>query len=347
MVRSEPVPNGANYAVFNTSELEKAIEKVTDSERKLQLLRELDAKGLCTRDIFSFEKNQALLRVINKSLHKPTIKQAMKAKIDDSKKVLKADISKLNSVRKWLLDKLGGRRFKLRKLVKKIKKNTIDRTLSKIEKNKNKIKHCEKVQSIERTLKEKTRETFKPSSVHSRLREYSDLPLFGRPNELPNKEEPLGPFICDPNIKLDKDEINLLNKDPKYSLMQKTENAEFNTEVDRSLCKHRYGRGEKEKSKRKEKMGTGANKTVDDNSSVDAWNSVKHRYIYDPFKKSINFNYRRPTDYKNNKRIKLPKPLNSTQEFLCEVRRRKFISTFEKYMSVPENKAKKIQGKKT
>ena len=57
------------------------------------------------------------------------------------------------------------------------------------------------------------------------------------------------------------------------------------------------------------------------------WAKESHRYPYDPFSKGLDFRFRRPTDYKLNKRVILPKSLDDTQEFLCEVKRRGFIQT--------------------
>ena len=37
----------------------------------------------------------------------------------------------------------------------------------------------------------------------------------------------------------------------------------------------------------------------------DIWAKEKHRYIFDPFGKNIDFRDRRPTDYKLHKRVKL------------------------------------------
>ena len=78
------------------------------------------------------------------------------------------------------------------------------------------------------------------------------------------------------------------------------------------------------------------------------WKQEKHRYIYDPFCKEINFNDRRPTDYKLNKRTKLPKPLDLEGEFMCEIRKRSIFKAYEKYksLSLRGNKLRKNGGSK-
>ena len=52
------------------------------------------------------------------------------------------------------------------------------------------------------------------------------------------------------------------------------------------------------------------------------WQQESHIHCYDPFLKTVDFASRRPTDYKLNTRIILPKPLNIDEEFYCESRKR-------------------------
>ena len=63
------------------------------------------------------------------------------------------------------------------------------------------------------------------------------------------------------------------------------------------------------------------------------WQTEKHRYIYDPFIGVMSFNDRRPTDYKFNCRVNLPKPLDDESEYNCEFKRRSYMDTFESYLS--------------
>ena len=45
----------------------------------------------------------------------------------------------------------------------------------------------------------------------------------------------------------------------------------------------------------------------------------------------VNFTDRRPTDYKLNSRIKLPRPLPPESEFSCELKRMQYMAEFEKF----------------
>ena len=77
------------------------------------------------------------------------------------------------------------------------------------------------------------------------------------------------------------------------------------------------------------------------------WAKEKHRYIYDPFTKELDFRFRRPTDYKLNKRVSLPKPLNDIDEFQCELKRRNYSMTFEEYIKENIKSDNKKESKHT
>ena len=76
------------------------------------------------------------------------------------------------------------------------------------------------------------------------------------------------------------------------------------------------------------------------------WNQSKNRFSYNPVSKSVNFSKKRPTDYKLNKFIHLPKPLNAEGEFFCEMRRRKYTEAFKKYMYLLREKDEKLNKKR-
>ena len=151
----------------------------------------------------------------------------------------------------------------------------------------------------------------------------------------------------------------ILQKDPKFSVRKLTNKQVFQVDTERMLRRHREG-GHKEKRKKEksrlDKTETGytrgalnnwvSGKTghdgkmevaseVDQNISphlggkkqrkedvlYDLWNEDKNKYVYDPVSNSVNFSKRKPTDYKLNKFVILPRPLDSDGEFLCEIRR--------------------------
>ena len=62
------------------------------------------------------------------------------------------------------------------------------------------------------------------------------------------------------------------------------------------------------------------------------WKSEAHSYKYNPFNKTLNFNETRPTDYKLNTRVVLPKPKDGDSEFQCEIRKRAYEDAFKEYL---------------
>ena len=60
--------------------------------------------------------------------------------------------------------------------------------------------------------------------------------------------------------------------------------------------------------------------------------------------KKINFNKRRPTEYRFNKNVKLPNAMSTNKEFECEIRKREFYSAFKKYKRITGKKNNKSMG---
>ena len=71
------------------------------------------------------------------------------------------------------------------------------------------------------------------------------------------------------------------------------------------------------------------------------WQENRNSYVYNPFLNEINFNARKATDYKINKTVHLPKPLEAEEEFKCEQRRRAFLGTYERVFNSLSSDSKK------
>ena len=73
------------------------------------------------------------------------------------------------------------------------------------------------------------------------------------------------------------------------------------------------------------------------------WKQHSDRKVYNKIKKDLSFKKRRPTDYRHNKRLKLPRSLKADLEFYCEFKRRKFMESYRNYkqdFAVDNNKKK-------
>ena len=156
-------------------------------------------------------------------------------------------------------------------MARKIIRKATRENKNKDEKNKQstekKIKHLEKVQAEWDKQYKNPVKPIIPTDTPHRLREYSGLSIFGLPKDLPKKQDLLGPFICDGHIILSDGERSVLSRDPKYSLMTECDREDFDTELERSLAKHRYGVGIKkdaeEGRKKKENMTKPSNNNLD------------------------------------------------------------------------------------
>ena len=63
--------------------------------------------------------------------------------------------------------------------------------------------------------------------------------IFKHPKDFLKKNDPLGPFICDSSIKLSDDELKVLSKQPKFSIMGDVSRVDMLLETERMLGKHR------------------------------------------------------------------------------------------------------------
>ena len=86
MIVMDPVDD--IYSVDKSEKLFEDSSQVLDEEERLELLQSLKKKGLCTRDIMSFLKNQADLRVNNKALDMVISNCAMRSKVMDCRQTL-------------------------------------------------------------------------------------------------------------------------------------------------------------------------------------------------------------------------------------------------------------------
>ena len=140
MERSIPV--GTRHIYEETElELTEVHRKIFKNETRLGLMRDLTEHGLCTRDIYSFACSQADLCATILDPDKSTINSAMKTKIRDLKDLLKNEHRLRRQKERELLVQMGGRSWKVRKKIGKIRKG-LRQEQNKLEiKYKNKINH--------------------------------------------------------------------------------------------------------------------------------------------------------------------------------------------------------------
>ena len=168
----------------------------------------------------------------------------------------------------------------MRKTLKTIRKERNKAKENKIKKYQKKIEHYHNIQKD--SMNETTLYPGTSSHVPNRLHKYKDLSVFKTAEHLPKKQAPLGPFICDTSIKLDSDEISLLSKQPKFSLMGEITEVDMLFETEKMTCKHRYGQQTFNKANgRNLEPDSVENKTIE-TKIREMWSEIRKDIIYDP-----------------------------------------------------------------
>ena len=92
------------------------------------------------------------------------------------------------------------------------------------------------------------------------------------------------------------------------------------------------GQGEIEDHKPELMLEALRNRDIDDDTAK-LFMKCKDRFIYNPVSNHIDFTTRRATDYKLNRNVNLPKPMDSEKELQCELRRTSYLKAFNTYRS--------------
>ena len=128
-------------------ELRETYRKIAINETRKILLESLVKEELATRDVYSFLKNQAQLRIFNKCLDKNISRLAMKAKISDIRTSLRGLDSKRKSIERCLRERLERKRHKVRRFIKPLREEALKVKKIQIAKYMKKINHYKAVQA--------------------------------------------------------------------------------------------------------------------------------------------------------------------------------------------------------
>ena len=104
------------------SELEEYLHQIMQNESRIWLLRALIRENLSTRDVFSFAKKQAEMRVTIKDLDPATIRQAMMAKVRDLRATLRTQLNSKMKTEDRIRQTLKEEKYKLKYWLRKIRK---------------------------------------------------------------------------------------------------------------------------------------------------------------------------------------------------------------------------------
>ena len=136
------LPNGSGHIAYEGTEMQlvKAHRKVMMCNARIDLIRNLMDRDLCTQDINAFINGQAELRECMDYVDKKTMRDAMRTKLKDLKMCLRSGHRLRKQLEEKLLSELNGKSYSLRKKVKHI------RYLVREEKKKIQLKHQKKIE---------------------------------------------------------------------------------------------------------------------------------------------------------------------------------------------------------
>ena len=91
---------------------------------------------------------------------------------------------------------------------------------------------------------------------------------------------------------------------------------------------------------KRERLNNEENKRIEDMNLEEIFEKCRDRLIFDPLVNRIDFSKRRATDYKLNRSVILPAPLDNDKELECELRRKGYMAAFDEYIEEDFNRKK-------
>ena len=308
------------------SALEKAWVKCGQLEERSNLFQSLSRAGVCTNDVRSFVGGQSKLKRMRKKKNKDGDalgKLAMEGKLWDSKAEETVARKKKDKLRRKFEEAQGKNSTSVRNFVRKMKEETAKVKGDIRKKNKSKIKHLQKKTEVKRV------------SLPKGLLRYKRLRILG--DEVWKADTLRGPVIVDDDINLNKDEIAVLTRGPKFAIRKKLSLEQFLNNLESCLIKHRWDSKNNDLGEAETEVMTNA---VDEDDEEETKRieeegemmEAKSRLIFDQEDMSLNFARHKATDAKLNSRVILPKALSTQDEMKLEVRKMEMVKVFEDYV---------------
>ena len=312
------------------SELKDNLVKTMEAEQRTKLLLSMWRSGVMTKEVKATLLKQMKSRRRSGKKNSKLQESLMKGCIKDSRK----DDSMLRRERTKLKQKL----LKVYNDDERKMSATLCRMKKKVTRLKNKIQKKNK-EKLTKYKKEKEEEELAELSILPEdLQEFSNLRIFKNIPVPPDAPKP--PVITSDTIKLTDDELAVLTKGPKFTLRNVMDKEAYMAEVEKGLAKKMYadiGKTEEDPDATKEDMEE--MKRV--NEMAD-WIAEKSSLIYDFESKSMDFGRSKATNWKGNKRVKLPKAHSSLLEASLEIRRQSASKIYDECIKLLDDGAEKI-----
>ena len=311
--------------------LNNVIIKLEEAEARLVLFIKRKKRGMCTKDIFQAAKCQLSSRRVFTSLDKKAIKRDMNTKIRDAQAHIVQLKEEKIRLRQQMLTALGGKKYLLRKLTKKLNTDARAYRLSLDKAYIDKIEHYEKEQAELRhnpagDMKGHTGSLEKYISVIQRV-------------DMLEPEQPGLPMICDRNIKLSHNELSLLTKGPKFSVRSELNDEDFEVELETMISKQKYRSDEGERDEDEE---LGEHEKGEREKLDIAWEENRTTAIFDWQDKTVSLARQKANKYKYNKNVCMPKVSDPQTEARHDIRKQ---ATREVYRTVKKTLESGMTGR--
>ena len=210
------------------------LRTLADTEGNIKLFNTLKSLGTATNDVRNFVLKQSKHRRVNNCIDAKVMRVAMTSKLKDAYAYAKRLRQDKNIIKSRILKKYRNSSTEGKKVISKL--------ISKYRSYKLKV-----MDDVERKavfLKEKNNAADKIRESPPHTQEIlSGVNLFSSVQKDLKKEDPLGPFICDPKIQLTNNELLLLSRGPKYMVREDLSEDVFDIEIEKMIAKQKYNDG--------------------------------------------------------------------------------------------------------
>ena len=215
--------------------LEKAYREscmtLAETEANITMFNSMIRKKVPTTDIRQFAAKQAAQCRVHKQISQKIVHLAMKVKRADAIAFAKR-LRRAKYRNKNILISCYQVKEKVRKVIHEINNKASEYKEWLRGEKRDKIEHLEaKYSTVNLTTK-----SLKscPPGARELLQ---DLDIF---NTQMSPEPPRGPMICHPDIKLSEEELQILNKGPKFMVRTQFDQDEFSLQMEKAIAKQNY-----------------------------------------------------------------------------------------------------------
>ena len=303
-------------------------KSIAESMARVNLLKALIKEGMGLAELEEFNLGVSSKFKSSKFKSKPpsdpkvrklVTGRAMKLKLADEQCLLRELCQERTHLRRNLAKKLIKNSRPYRKLMSELRQEEAKSKNEATDKFKNKIAHLKNKYSQERQEFKNIEEEKAPFD----LQEYSEVLTVFDKNSYDKLEVASYKVKTIGDIRLSPEEEKVLTLHPKFCVLDRLQEVEFEHEQECSLAKMRM-----EIQKEQENSDL-TSEEIQENQEYEA----AARQVYDSTDKKFDARKRRVTDLPECSRINLPKPLNPEQEAAIELRKTTQMQIFKKYVS--------------